>query len=160
MEIMLRINLPTICLFLCVMISGACADSQVSPTPQTSSQHTSISVFPNQNVFVEATVDDNKFVSLKRVDSVSDPSTTMTFRFYSTDGGKSMTLNVKNPFDRFVKYHIDMVDLKGHPHHTSSCPVLSRLEVFEFWPHPIPELRITNFRFLEPDADEANVCIY
>jgi len=100
----------------------------------------SISVFPNQTVFVEATVNDKKFVSLKRVDSVSDPNITMTFRFFSTDGGKSMMLDVKNPFDRFVKYNIDMVDFKGNLHHTSSCPVLSRREGFEFWPHPIPEL--------------------
>jgi len=150
----------TTCLFLCVVTFGACTGNQVSPTSQISSRYMSISVFPNQTVFVEATVYDNKFASLKRVDSVSDPNITMTFRFFSRDGGKSMTLNVKNPFGRFVKYHIDMVDLKGNLHHTSSCPVLSRREVFEFWPHPIPELRITNFRFLEPDADEENACIY
>ena len=131
-------------------------NGQMAPTSVTPSQDMSISVFPNQTIFVEATVYDNKFVSLKRVDTVSDPNITMSFRFLSTDGGKSMTLRVKNPFDRNVKYNIDMVDFKGNLHHTSSCPLYR--EAFEMWPHPIPELRISNFRFLEPD--EKTGCIY
>jgi len=159
MEVMQRVKFRTLCLFFCVITFGACTGSQVSPTSQTSSQYMSISVFPNQTLFVEATVYDNKFVDLRRVDSVSDQNITMTFRLFSTDGGKSMTLNVKNPFDSFVKYNIDMVDSKGLLHHTSSCPVLSRREVYEFWPHPIPELRISNFRFLEP-GEKQGLCIY
>src|SRR5215831_650563 len=151
-----RINFCTVCLLLLVMTLGACAGGRFSPTSGTSSQDMSISIFPNQSVLVEATVYDKKFVNLKRVDSVSNPNITMTFRFYSTDAGKSMTLNVKNPFDRFVKYHIDMVDIRGNLHHTSSCAV--NREAFEMWPHPIPELRISNFRFLEPD--EKTGCIY
>jgi hypothetical protein len=117
-----------------------------------------ISIFPNQKVFVEATVYNNKFLSLKRVDSISNPNITLTFQFASMDGGKSMTLSVKYPLGSVVKYNMDMVDFKGNLHHTSSCPVAARVEGFELWPHPIPELRITNFRFLKPD--EASVCAY
>jgi hypothetical protein len=72
------------------------------------------------------------------------------------DGNTSMMLSVKNPFGSFVKYNIDMVDAKGNLHHTSSRPVLTRGAVFESWPHPIQELRITNFRFLKPE--DAIVC--
>jgi transposase len=57
----------------------------------------------------------------------------------SMDGNKSMMLSVKNPFGCFVKYNIDMVDVKGILHHTSSSPVLARGTVYKSWPHPIPE---------------------
>jgi hypothetical protein len=151
-------NFCTICLFLFVMTFGACTGSQVSPTSQTSPQYMSISVFPNQTVFVEATISDNKFVSLKRVESVSNPNITLTFKLSSMDGGKSMMLSVKNPFASNVKYNIDMVDFKGNLHHTSSCPAIARGGAFEDWPHPIPELRVSNFRFLE--APENMHCTY
>ena len=52
---------------------------------------------------------------------------------------KSMMLSVKNTCGSFVEYNIDMVDVKGNLHHTSSSPVLARGAVYESWPHPIPE---------------------
>ena len=150
-------NFRTITLCLFVLMLAACTGGQFSPTSVSSSQDLNISMFPNQNVFVEATAYDNKLLSLKRVDSITNPSKTLTFTFAGMDG-KSMMLSVKNPFDSRLKYNIDMVDSKGNLHHTSSCPAVAQGWGFELWPQPIPELRITNLRFLKPD--EEIVCNY
>ena len=97
-------------------------------------------------------------VGLKKVSNITDQSSTLTFNFMKSDNGKSMILSVKNPLPSPVKCHIDMVDYQGRLHDTSSCPVLGGLSIYESWPHPIPEIRITDFHFAS--EKEKTVCVY
>ena len=124
----------------------------------TNIESTQLSIVGGEQVFVEITVQENMIVGIKKVTKIIDPQSTMTFNFMKDDNRKSMMLSVKNPLGRPVKYHIDMVDYRGGLHNTSSCPVMAGLSVFESWPHPIPELRITNFHFAA--EQEETVCIY
>ena len=149
-------------IILLALLSG-CAANQPNPAPEAATNSatessTQISIFPDEQVYVEATVKDNKIVSIRNVHTLSNPGSTLTFKFSKMDGGKGMMLSVKNPLDNAIKYHIDMVDFKGGLHHTSSCPNMAGLSVFESWPHPIPEIRITNFHFAA--SNEGSVCIY
>ena len=119
---------------------------------------TALSIFAGEQVYVEVAVQNNMILGIKRVSNIIDPNSTMIFNFMKGDSGNNMTLSVKNPLSNSVKYHIDMVDYQGRLHKTSSCPVLAGLSVYEFWPHPIPEIRITNFHFTS--EEEKAVCIY
>ena len=147
--------------FLCFLsLSFLCActgaRSTNAATPIVAS--TQLSIFPGEQVYVEVAVQDNVIVGIQKVSNIIDPKSTMNFQFVRDDNRKLMTLTVENPFATPVKYHIDLVDYQGKLHHTSSCPVLAGGSVYETWPHPIPELRITNFHFAS--GEEQTVCIY
>ncbi len=69
-----------------------------------------------------------------------------------------MMLLVKNPLDKTIKYHLNMIDDKGKSFQTSSCPVRAGLSVFESWPHYIPEIRVSNIHVAS--KKEQGICIY
>ncbi len=140
-------------LFL-VSLSFLCACTGVGTANELApSESTHLSIFPGEQVYVEVAVENNMIVGTKKVNNIIDPNRTMTFNFMKADNGKSMMLSVKNPLTSSVKYHIDMVDYRGRLHNTSSCPVMAGLSVFESWPHPIPEIRITNFHFTSEEKN-------
>lgn len=149
----------SIYLMLSVAISlCACTTNQATQTQTAVRSNNQITILADEKVYIEAVIKDNSFVSLQRVESTVDPNITLTLNFTKLEGGNGMVLSVKNPFDSSIKYNLDMVDFKGDLHQTSSCPVLPKLSVFETWPHPIPELRISNIHFMA--ESDSHVCIY
>ena len=139
--------------FLCACTG---ARSTNATTPNVGS--TQLSILAGEQVYVEVAVQNKMIVGIKKVRNVIDPNNTMNFKFMKDENRKIMTLSVENSLTSPVKYHIDMVDYRGGLHNTSSCPVLAGKSVFEIWPHPIPEIRVTNFHFAS--EEEETICIY
>lgn len=151
-EIM-RIALVTL-LLVCALF-GCSATVQTQSTA-TVMANTVLSVTPGSPIYAEATINNDGSIMLVKVDRIRDPKNTVTFDFSKSDNG--MMLSVKNPLDKEIKYHLDMIDFKGNPHITSTCPVGAGRSAFEMWPHPIPELRVSNVHVAL--NSEQGICIY
>jgi hypothetical protein len=150
-----KMRLSFIALSFTALLAGCTASHQ--PLTQKTPNTTAIfSIFPGAPIYAEATVNDDGNISLTEVDKVVNPSITLTFNFTKYDS--SMMLSVKNPLNKTIKYHLDMIDYKGNPHNTSSCAVIAGLSVFESWPHPIPEIRISNTHVAS--KNEEGMCTY
>lgn len=134
---------------------SACATAPGSGTSP-SVDAPAIAVQAGQKVYVELEMSNGEITGIKQVSEIRHPDITMTFNFTKADFG--MMLSVKNPASVAVKYHIDMLDYDGKLHKTSSCPVPAGLSVFESWPHPIPEIRVKDFRALPSGATVG--CVY
>jgi len=150
-------RLPSIAIFSLALLCS-CAAKPPFKTDSTPADSGQISIFGGEQIYLQAIFQGNKFVGIKKVDTVSDPSVTLTFRFLQGNGGKNMLLSVTNPLSHSVKYHLDMVDFSGILHKTSSCPVMAGRSVGEYWPHSIPEIRISNFHLAT--TEEEKICIY
>jgi hypothetical protein len=113
-----------------------------------------ISILPGEKLFIEADLVDNKIVNLKHVKTNLNPARTFVLEFDQSDcygyikGGICMLLSLKNPFGVPIKFNMEMVDLRGGLHQTSSCPGFPGSTIKEHWSHPIPQLNIANPRVL------------
>jgi len=132
---------------------------QVLPLYWPVAQKNKISILPGDKLFIEAEViNGNSLGNFKLVDEIKNPDKTIQFSFTQMDSSVGMMLSVKNPFSFNIKYHLNMIDFSGNPHKTSSCPVRAKISVFESWPHPIPELILTDMHFLQ--ESDVMTCIY
>src|SRR5215467_1000986 len=142
---------------LVLLLLSACATHEsIRPVPR--AENSPLSLVAGEQTYFEVAIENDSVVDVRKVASITNPPNTLTFNFMKMDDGKSMMLWVENPLARSVKYHIDMVDHRGTLYNTSSCPVQAGLRVFESWPHPISEIRITNFHFASKTEDQ--VCVY
>jgi len=121
-------------------------------------QEDRLSLLPGDKVYIEAEIIDGKFSDLKQVETPLNPSKTITLEFRQVEDKIDMMLSVNNPFDKSMKFHIDMIDFEGKPHQTSSCPVMAGKLLFEHWPHVIPEIIISNIRAV--DLSDSLTCVY
>jgi hypothetical protein len=144
--------------FTLLFFFAACATTQQPSGGASLSDTSTVSIFQNQQIFVEATVQNNGSVTLMKVSKVANPNTTLTFNFEKADGG--MMLSVENPLNVSLKYHIDLVDNKGKLHKTSSCPVMAGIRALESWPYLISEIRITNAHVISIRENEEILCVY
>ncbi|SHF93286.1 hypothetical protein SAMN04487965_2992 [Microbulbifer donghaiensis] len=140
---------------LSAFISG-CNSAHVKEQSDGSLHGGIITIKGQSKVYAEVTINEGKIVDVTQVESVLNPEKTVAFEFSETENGTM--LSVKNPFELPIKYHINMVDYSGNFHKTSSCPVMAGGGAFESWPHPIPQLVISNFRFL--GENQAFTCTY
>jgi hypothetical protein len=135
------------------------AVDQILPLYWPAAQYDKISILPGDHLFIEADVIDGKLLAnFKLVSEITHPDKTIHLYFKQMESSLGMMLYVKNPFAKSIKYHINMIDFSGKPHRTSSCPITENLSVYESWPHPIPELSLTNMHFM--DVDDETICIY
>ncbi|QDP01224.1 hypothetical protein [Thalassotalea sp. PS06] len=120
-----------------------------------------ISILPGESFLVEAELVDGKLVNLKEVKENSNPAKTIAIDFQQMDDSVHMMLSVSNPFENVaLKFNMDMIDFTGTPHETSSCPILPRGSGFETWPHPIPELVLTNPVTIDVSEMKTVNCVY
>ena len=140
---------------LCILSSG-CNSAYIKEKNFESLHGGVITIKPQNKVYAELTITDGEIVNVIQAESVLNPEKTVTFEFSETDHGTM--LSVQNPFEQPIKYHINMVDFSGNFHQTSSCPVMAGGGAFESWPHPIPQLVVSNFRFL--GDDQGFTCTY
>lgn len=115
-------------------------------------------IYPGETVIIEATVVDGEFVSLKRVKRNRKPKTTFVFMFSYFNNGRDMLLYTEHPFDKPVKYHIDMLDREGKPENTTSCPLRPGVVHYEHWQYRFAAVSISNFHFL--GESETMDCVY
>ncbi len=135
-----------------IAILGGCATSQKIE----SYTNSYFSIIPGIKIFAEAKVNSDGSIELTKIDEIINPSTSLTFDLSTVNGG--MMLSVKNSLNEAIKYHLNMIDYKGKAHNTSSCPVRAGSSVFESWPHPIPEIRVSNTH-IAPKYEEG-MCVY
>jgi hypothetical protein len=123
-----------------------------------------VTIFPGDNLFVEANFEGRKLKSLKSVSDIATPERTIEFNFSQSEkigDGTGMVLKVRNPFDRPLKFHVGKMILEDDRiMKTSSCPVVAKGMSFEHWPEPIFQLVVEDFRLIEPGTKEASACVY
>lgn len=130
-----------------IALATGCNSSNVIKQNLINSQDGIITIEPKDKVYAEVTVTNGRIAEVTQIESILSPEKTITFEFSETKHGTM--LSVQNPFDQPIKYSINMVDYSGNFHKTSSCPVMAGGGAFESWPHPIPQIVISDFRFLE-----------
>lgn len=109
-------------------------------------------VVPGKKTVVDVVVADAVVVAVK--DRGNDVLEAGAIAFdLSPLGDEAMMLSATSGLAHAVKYDIEMIDRRGDRHYTSSCPLMPGASVFESWGHPIPKLRISNFRRVDVSAD-------
>jgi len=108
-----------------------------------------LSIYPNEVLYIEAENINGKLTNFKHVIKNNHPDKTIIFKFSQNDPQIGMTLSVKNPFKKVLRYHIGMMPLaKEVLLKTSSCPVFAGISSYEQWPFPIFQLVFTEIRLL------------
>lgn len=141
---------------LLVVLLGGCAASQPRQASPKATDSAVFSIVPGAPIYAEATIRSDGSITLVKVLEIVDPARTITFSFTQSERGTMLA--VRNPLGVTIKYHLNMIDFQGKPHRTSSCPVRAGLSVFESWPHPIPEIRVSNAHVAS--RTEEGLCIY
>lgn len=132
---------------------------QTIPLYWPAAQGNQISILPGDELLIEAELlAGNMLGNFKQVTEIHNPEKTIRFSFTQQESGVGMMLSVKNPFPFQIKYRLNMIDFSGNPHPTSSCPVRANISVYELWPHPIPELILTEMH-RQKDSDSMS-CVY
>ena len=124
---------------LSIIILSACAAPGINP----GSNGDALSVKPDHEVYVEVRLDKGVMSSARQVSEISNPESTLIFYFTESESG--MLLDVTNLTSNNIRYNIEMVGFNGKLHKTCSWVSLPGLTTSQRWPHPIPELKITNF---------------
>ncbi|OCQ23856.1 hypothetical protein A7985_07925 [Pseudoalteromonas luteoviolacea] len=102
-----------------------------------------LSILPSDELLIEAEViGKGRLGNFKQVSEIVNPDKTLEFSFTQMDSSVGMMLSVKNPFPFMIKYHLNMIDFS----------------VFESWPHPIPERKLTNIRIQK--GTDTIACVY
>ncbi len=102
-----------------------------------------------ESLSITGVVEAGRLIDLRRVETVEGVGDILTFAFEQTDTG--MMLTVRSSFDAMVKFRASMKHpVSGDYYRTSTCPVSPGTGTFEFWPHPIAQLRMTDFVLLDP----------
>ncbi len=150
-----------VCIILGLSLT-ACQSSDLKHQPEDANQafdpQTSVEVFAEQKIAFEAEIKAGVFIGFKPVLEILHPERTLVFELKPMDQDRGMMLTAKNPFNKPLKYHINMIDFKGRAHKTSSCPIAAESSSYEMWPHPIPLIVISQFHFIEESSGMR--CVY
>jgi hypothetical protein len=129
---------------------------QTVPVFQPIVQNFGFAVVPGQTVNIEADIADGRLTNLHAVETITDPSKTLTATFKQTDDG-SMQLYVTNPFNQTLKFDMGIMPLEADSlYKTSSCPI--RKGSFELWPYPIFQVVLGNGRVIDDTDPISTVC--
>jgi hypothetical protein len=116
---------------------------------------TRVTVFAGETVRLTAKVVDNRIVELMPASAAAEPSRIIEFSLKQMPDKPDMTLIIKNPFDRVLKYSAAMQVPPGNdPVATSVCPILAGKLGIEMWPYPVFQVFLSNFEFL-PSLESA-----
>ncbi|WP_317933543.1 hypothetical protein [Halioxenophilus sp. WMMB6] len=117
-----------------------------------------ITLYPGEDVFIEATIEGDRLVDMVVVPEVKSPEKTITMKFWqepSMADGTDMLLQVDNPFEKFLRYELGMMTFDAEElQYTSSCPVIPGGSGFEHWPYPIFLMAFANLRLVEINDEE------
>jgi hypothetical protein len=108
-----------------------------------------ILIFPGEKLFIEADINNNKLVNLKKVDAIDNPNKTLIVEFSQESEGKShkyMQLIITNPYDKSLHYNALMNLMKTQKWvNTSVIPIMPKLKSIEMWPDIITSLALNGF---------------
>jgi hypothetical protein len=121
-----------------------------------------VTVWPGENVLVEADVEEGRLVNLRAVTELTHAERTLTFRLDQppdVGDGTGMILKVTSHFPGVLKYRLGLMRVtEKRLEGTSSCPLVAGQPVYEHWPYPIFQVTAKDFRFVDSDSAEASVC--
>lgn len=110
-------------------------------------------LYPNEKVFLECEIDNDKLINLKVVKEIKKPKNTITISFdqiHDKKIHKYMALKVVNPFDRDLKYSAIVYPLSIKKYvQTNILPVPAKLTSYESWPDLIPTIILKDFILLK-----------
>ena len=108
----------------------------------------SVTIRPGETICLTIQVQDSSVVPVAVV-TTANPQNTLILQFRQRPGTSDMVLTVHNPLPTFFRYKAHML-LPGSAgyEYTSSCPVLSKRQGIEHWPHAITALRLSDFSSL------------
>lgn len=109
-----------------------------------------LQIYPNENLFIETEINDDKITAMKVVKENKNPSKTIAIKFSQNITGRKsegMTLNVSNPFDKSLNYNAMMYIVgKNAWIRTSIIPIKPKLQNFEMWNDTIISLVLSDWR--------------
>lgn len=104
-------------------------------------QREMISIYPGEEIFIEAALDNDTLVLQRAVTANAHPAQTLVFKFSQAPGSSGMLLTVTNPFPADLKFRAGfMRPDSGTIYGTSTYPVPAGLSLFESWPFPMFQL--------------------
>jgi len=113
-----------------------------------------ITVYPGETLYFEAAEGSGGDLELRLVPAIAHPEKTFVMNLVQKQGigdGTGMTFEIKNPFKKRVRYHLELMPLeKEIVIKSSTCPIMEGLTNFEFWPYPIFQVLIEKVRFMDP----------
>jgi hypothetical protein len=119
-----------------------------------------VSIFPGETIYIEFDPGLKGPENLRSVESTSDSKHILTFKFTQEDklaNGAGMMLFVHNPSNRHIKYDLEMQLIDSDDlFKTSCCPLRPEMRNYESWPHPIFQLVMTNFRWVDKSNLDCN----
>jgi hypothetical protein len=121
------------------------------PSPWVVDQ-SAISLVPGETLHIEADVGkDGLLEHLRAVETIVAPERTIQLTFTSPADPFLAQLEVKNPFDRPLRYKLGM-QLAGRDglFATSSVPVGAKISAVELWNDPIVQLVLIELRLGDP----------
>lgn len=136
-----------------VMLLMACAQNREVRPEFMNNADEYFSVLPNKALYLSLQLDQKVISDIET--TASESQSNLSFSRSAMDDSGVM-MSVRNETTRILKFDLYMVGFQGNRHYTSSCPVMAEGGVFEMWPHPIPEILVTNIRVLP--AGSAMVC--
>lgn len=139
-----------------------------------------ILIMPGDIVVVEGDIVDGKLTGMRlvmlkptigdqligsdRLPDVLNPERSIVFEFRQE--GSQRVLTGRNGFPEILKFHAHMrFQNDDNWYNTSTCslkatPLGLEYVVVELWQDPIVELALTDFHVIDPDSEEAGLCIY
>lgn len=134
------------------------------PAPLPIIQQGLITLYAGQAIKVEADVAaDGKLTALKLVPTVTHPEKTlvMSLKQVKLKSGMTMIFEIKNPFDRILRYHAGILGFRGGDSiMTSTCPVLAKLQNTESWPEPVFMISLAGLELSPAHSKEDLACAY
>jgi hypothetical protein len=116
-----------------------------------------VTIFPEETIYLAFDPGAEGPENLRSVKSADNSSDVLTFKLWqeaTQNEGVGMMLYVHNPHKRHIKYDLGMQVIDSEDtFKTSSCPLMPELSGYEMWSHPIFQLVMTNFRWV----DETNL---
>ena len=111
----------------------------------------SIKLFFGDKILVEADVDGKSIKNFRLVDSIVDPSKTISFSFFKGSGGpNNTTLYVQNPFDLYLNYKAKIRTFPNKNYKsTSIVPIYPKIFCMELWPYSIESIILYDFKLEE-----------
>ena len=127
-------------------------EDQIGPTPYIFPNN-GMQIYPGETIYVEVVQDKGIIKSMKAVNEITNPKTTLTIKFSQQSENKihqMMMLEVQNPFAKNLTYEATMFLLNQKKWvDTDVYPVMAGLSGIETWPDIIISLGLSNWKFTD-----------
>lgn len=114
-----------------------------------------LQIFAGEKLFIEAKAEGSKVILLRKVDKITDSSSTIIFSFTQSAENKKhqmMMLTVQNPFNKVLKYKAKMLMMGFDKWYgTSIMPVEPKISGIEIWNEIITSLNLFDFTVADKD---------